>query len=87
MKTIKSKSKNQDELKAELETLSLNNPDKYYTFSAIFGSVKITEHDRKPSTAYGTSCYETFGGFFRAGKIVSPGSSWMKQYNYIPVQD
>lgn len=87
MKQIKSNSTNETELKEEMLTLSKQNPESWYTFSAIFGSVTITQHDKTPGSNYGEDCYRSFGGFFKDGKIVKPSARWMKQYNYIPCRD
>lgn len=87
MKEYKSTSTTDKELKQELLTLSLKAPQHYFVFWAIFGKVMIQEHDKQLGNNYGEDCYRTFGGFFKAGKVVKPSASWIRQFNYIPVRD
>lgn len=78
---------NEADLKRELISLSLKAPNHYFAFRASFGHVVIQEHAKQPGNNYGEDCYRTFGGFFKAGKVVRPSSSWIRQFNHVPVRD
>ena len=86
MKTIKSNSHNLNELKAEIVKISKANPKKWYTFSAVFGSVRIHESDNKPvyNDAGTDQTYHDFGGFFQNGQIIKPSKTFVKKYEFIP---
>jgi hypothetical protein len=87
MKQINSKATNLNELKAEIVKISKANPSKWYTFSALFGSVKIYESDNKPSDNNGAGAeqtYHDFGGFFQNGQIVKPSKTFIHKYEFIP---
>jgi len=86
MKTITSKATNLNELKAEIVKVSKSNPSKYYTFSAVFGNVKIYESDKKPTfnSAGADQTYHDFGGFFSNGQVVKPSKTFIQKYEFIP---
>lgn len=86
MKTITSKATNLNELKAEIVKISKANPTKWYTFSAVFGSVRIHESDKKPvyNGAGTDQTYHDFGGFFQNGQVVKPSKTFIHQYEFIP---
>jgi hypothetical protein len=80
--------RNEQALSQELIAISKANPDKYITYWATFGKVRIAIHDRKPQSTNAPGaefCYREEGGFFKNGQIVKPSATFIKQFNFTPV--
>ena len=81
--------KNEKEIDNQVIAISKKHPNEIVHVYARLGKITVTIQKSQPRTDCPSTVqtFQTYGGFFKNGRVVKPNKSWFNRHNFIPVMN